>query len=280
MAVDHYENFPVASLLLPAHLRPAVRDLYRYARSADDIADEGDASPAQRLEQLAAYRQALQALETQGALPSGDPLSPIFNPLGQTIRGHQLPWSPFHDLLDAFEQDVGTHRYADMASLLDYCRCSANPVGRLMLRLYSVDDPLALQESDAICTGLQLTNFWQDVEQDWRKGRVYLPQDALTRYGVTEEQIAEGRCDAAWRALMAEQTLLARRFLEQGLDLPKRLPWRAGCELRLVIQGGLRILSRLEQLHYDVFTQRPTLRKRDWLILAWRALTSSARRSH
>ena len=277
MAVDHYENFPVASLLLPAPLRLAVRDIYRFARSADDIADEGEAEPAERLTRLGAYHQALRTLEAGDALAADDPLLPIFEPLGRTIARHALPWHLFHDLLDAFEQDVRVHRYADLPSLLDYCRRSANPVGRLMLRLYEVDDEQARRQSDAICTGLQLVNFWQDVELDWRKGRVYLPQEAMQAHGVTEAQIAQGRSDAAWRALMAEQTALARRHLEQGLGLPGRLPWRAGCELRLVIQGGLRILSRLEQLHYDVFTHRPTLRKRDWLILAWRAVAAGPR---
>ncbi len=280
MAVDHYENFPVASLLLPAHLRQAVRDVYRFARSADDIADEGDAPPAQRLARLAAYRQALRTLEAGGTLAQDDPLLPIFGPLGQTAVRHALPWQLFHDLLDAFGQDVAVHRYADLPGLLDYCRRSANPVGRLMLRLYEVDGEQALRQSDAVCTGLQLANFWQDVALDWRKGRIYLPQDAMHRHGVTEAQIAEGRCDAAWRALMAEQTALARRHLEQGHGLPGRLPWRAGCELRLVIQGGLRILTRLDHIHYDVFAHRPTLRKRDWLILAWRAVFPGAPRTH
>lgn len=279
MSVDHYENFPVASLLLPAHLRAAVRDLYRFARSADDIADEGDASPARRLADLAAYRQALNGLQTRGELSPDDPLLPIFGPLGQTIARHDLPWEAFYDLLDAFEQDVSVHRYPNLPSLLDYCRRSANPVGRLMLRLYQVDDEQALIESDAICTGLQLTNFWQDVALDWQKGRIYLPQDALRRHGVTENQIAEGRCDAAWQALMAEQVKLARQSLQDGLALPRKLPWRAGCELRMVIQGGLCILGRLEPLHYDVFSRRPTLRKRDWLTIAWRSLLPGAHRS-
>ncbi len=275
MAVDHYENFPVASLLLPAHLRSAVRDIYRFARSADDIADEGDATPAQRLSQLDSYRQALKALEADGHLNHTDPLAPIFNPLGATVLRHKLPWQAFHDLLCAFEQDVRVKRYADLSSLLDYCARSANPVGHLMLHLYEVRNEQAFQQSDAICTGLQLTNFWQDVAIDWLKDRVYLPQDAMARHGVTEAQIATNRCDPAWQALMAEQVTLARQCLLQGWPLPASLPWRAGLELRLVIQGGLRILSRLEQLHYDVFAHRPTLRKRDWLILAWRAFAHS-----
>ena len=228
MAVDHYENFPVASLLLPAHLRPAVRDIYRFARTADDIADEGDASAEKRLSQLVAYHHALHALQAGQALTQDNPLFPVFAPLGHTIARHALPWQPFHDLLDAFEQDVRVKRYANLPELLDYCRRSANPVGRLMLCLYQVDGEEALRQSDAICSGLQLVNFWQDVAIDWQKDRVYLPQAALQAHGVTEAQIAQGLCNDAWRSLMAEQTALARQLLEQGLGLPKRLPWRAG----------------------------------------------------
>jgi len=270
---EHYENFPVASLLLPRHLRAPVSHIYHFARSADDIADEGDDAPAERLNKLAAYRQALLAMcDGASGLPETHPLHDVFAPLAYTVHKHRLPLQPFLDLLSAFEQDVTTHRYADDVALLDYCSRSANPVGRLMLHLYGADQPHNMREADALCTGLQLTNFWQDVAIDWKKSRVYLPQDKLARHGVPESHIAEGRCDPAWQALMQEQAAQARELLLQGLPLARRLPGRIGLELRMVALGGLRILERMEPVHYDVFKHRPTLQKRDWLLLSWRTL--------
>jgi len=270
---EHYENFPVASLLLPRRLRAPVSHIYHFARCADDIADEGEDAPAVRLNKLAAYRRALLAMRDGRAdLPSDDPLLDVFTPLAHTVHAHQLPLQPFLDLLSAFEQDVTTHRYPDDAALLDYCSRSANPVGRLMLHLYGIDRPRDLRQADALCTGLQLTNFWQDVAIDWRKSRVYLPQDKLARHGVDETHIAQGRCDPAWQALMREQAAQARELLHQGLPLARRLQGRIGLELRMVALGGLRILERLEPVHYDVFKYRPTLQKRDWLLLSWRTL--------
>jgi len=274
MAVDHYENFPVASLLLPRALREAVRDIYRFARSADDIADEGNADAVTRLAQLAAYRVQLQHIDA-GQEPEVT-LAAIFAPLARTIARHHLPLAPFTDLLSAFEQDVrmDVHaaRYDDDAALLDYCARSANPVGRLMLHLYDARDPAYLPLSDAICTGLQLTNFWQDVALDWAKGRVYLPRDALARHGVDEDDIAQGRITPAWTALMRERCAHARARLLCGAPLARQLPGRIGLELKLVVQGGLRILQRIDACRGDVFRQRPTLHARDWPVLLWRAL--------
>ena len=292
MAVDHYENFPVASVLLPRRLRIPVQDIYRYARSADDIADEGDAPAGERLAQLESYRAALRDIAGHTLnLADDDPRKPVFEPLADTIGRHALPLEPFFDLLSAFEQDIGTTRYGDDNQLLDYCRRSANPVGRIMLHLYGKSSATNLAWSDAICTGLQLTNFWQDVAIDWRKDRVYLPQDALRRHGVDESYIGHyselagkaataGSAQAymddartpAWQALMEEQLRHARHLLCSGLPLTRQLPGRIGYELKLVVHGGLRILERLEQLHYDIFFHRPTLAKRDWILLLWRAL--------
>jgi squalene synthase HpnC len=178
MSVGHYENFPVASVLLPARLRPAVAAIYWFARSADDFADEGEAPPAARLARLDAYRAELDRIAA-GAAPE----SSRFVALAGVIRRHGLPLGPFHDLLDAFSQDVRKGRYATFAEVLDYCRRSANPVGRLMLQLFGAAAPTDLARSDAICTGLQLANFWQDAARDWRKGRIYLPQDEMARFG-------------------------------------------------------------------------------------------------
>ena len=278
MSVDHYENFPVASVLMPRHLKKAVIDIYRFARSADDIADEGHATPAERLLQLKAYRQALHSLsrpEVAGDQPIPTELSTIFLPLGQTISAHQLPLMPFYDLLSAFEQDVVQVRYADYASLSDYCRRSANPVGKLMLHLYECVDEASLAQSDAICTALQLINFLQDVSIDWKKGRVYLPQSDLAKFGVSESFIAHATANAstnaAWRALMQFEVDRCRSLLKSGLPLGRRLKGRIGLELRLIIQGGLRILDKLEYVRFDVFNHRPTLRAADWGVMLWRA---------
>lgn len=264
MGVGHYENFPVASLLAPPALRPAIRAIYRFARTADDLADEGDAAPSERLRALASLRSRLDALErgTPGDWPD----------LAAAITDHALPLALFRDLLSAFEQDVTTTRYPTFDALRDYCRRSADPIGRLLLTLYRRSDPEAVGWSDAVCTGLQLTNFWQDIEVDWRKGRVYLPQDDLARFGVTEAQIANGHVDDAWSALMRFEVDRARRLLNFGAPLARSLRGRIGLELGLVVQGGLRILERIDACSGDVFRQRPLLAPRDWLVMGWRSL--------
>ena len=264
MSVGHYENFPVASLLMPAGLRPAVRAIYRFARTADDIADEGDAAPSQRLAALAEMQAALDRIDSGG--DGGWPN------LAATVRAHALPTALFRDLLSAFAQDVAVKRYANYDTLLDYCRRSANPVGRLLLALFRVDEAQAAEWSDRVCTGLQLANFWQDVAIDWAKGRVYLPQDELARFAVAESAIAAGGRDPHWPALMAAQTDRARRMLESGAPLTRRLPARMGWELRLVIQGGLRILERIDRVDGDVFCRRPRLRASDWILMTGRSL--------
>ena len=274
MAVDHYENFPVASWLLPKPLRPAVVAIYRFARSADDIADEGDALPAQRLDALEQYRIALTVLASgeQDSASLPEALREIFLPLGRAIKEHRLPFQSFFDLLTAFEQDLTQARYPNNEAVMAYCRLSANPVGLLMLHLYQTTDALSIEQSDAICSALQRVNFLQDVAIDWNKNRIYLPGDALTRFGVSEETIAQGECTQAWRGLMAEQVKQCRALLHFGYPLGRRLPGRIGLELRLIVQGGLKILEKIEQVEFDVFTQRPILRPTDWITMFWRAL--------
>jgi squalene synthase HpnC len=271
MPVDHYENFPVASLLLPARLRPPVEAIYAFARSADDIADEGDATPEQRLAALHAYEEELARI-AQHVTPN----TKLFQKLAAMVAEHALPLQPMHDLLSAFKQDVLVKRYASFADLEDYCRRSANPVGRLMLHLYGATGGVQLRQSDAICTALQLINFWQDVAIDWNKGRVYLPQQDLQGFGVEESRIAAGAADERWRAMMAFQVERARALMLEGAPLALQLPGRIGWELRLIVQGGLRILEAIEAADYDVFRQRPVLGKSDWLRLAWRALMMHA----
>lgn len=275
MPVDHYENFPVASFLMPARLREPVEAIYAFARGADDVADEGDAPAVARLARLNDYRLAIEAIgrgEDLAAVVREAPLRAMFERLARNVRAFALPLQPFRDLLDAFAQDVGKTRYADFPELLDYCRRSANPVGRLLLHLYGEATPDNLRMSDAICTSLQLINFWQDVAVDWGKGRIYLPQDTLACFGAAEDDIAAGRCDARWRALLAFEVQRARAMMVSGAPLARRLPGRIGWELRLIVAGGLRILERIEMAGYDVFRARPTLGRADWARLAWRAL--------
>jgi len=262
MAVGHYENFPVASLLLPAPLREPVEIIYRFARSADDFADEGDDPPQLRLQKLNDYRAQLAA-----------PASPLFRDVEKIIREHDLPVQLFADLLDAFSQDVTQKRYENFSQVLDYCRRSANPVGRLLLHLFKRTSDSDLRQSDAICSALQLTNHWQDVDLDYTKdNRVYLPQDEMARFGVSERHLEEKICDVAWQALMKFQVERARALMLSGASLGKTLPGRVGLEIRATVQGGLRILEKIERADYDVFRRRPVLKPFDWPLLLLRAV--------
>jgi phytoene synthase len=265
--VDHYENFPVASVLLPAKFRDAVEAIYAFARSADDIADEGNLPAEERLRQLAEFSTQLNAIAA--ATPV---LDRLFVRLQAAIRRHDLPIQPFYDLLDAFGQDVVKNRYANFAELRDYCRRSADPIGRLLLRLYRAESSQQLAWSDAICSSLQLINHWQDIGNDWARNRIYLPQDSLARFGVSEAQIAQGRCDDKWRALLGFEVDRARALMLCGQPLGRSLPGRIGLELRLMIAGGLRILEKIEQVGFDVFRHRPTLKSHDWPLLLLRAI--------
>ncbi|WP_332775674.1 squalene synthase HpnC [Polaromonas sp.] len=272
--VDHYENFPVASLLCPPQLRPAVAAIYWFARTADDIADEGDALPRQRLDDLAAYRADLMAVA------QGQPVSPrwpaVFERLRPVMAQFALPVPLLADLLSAFEQDVVKTRdgvgYASEAELLDYCRLSANPVGRLLLHLYGVKDEPSLQQSDAICSALQLINFWQDLSVDIPRGRIYLPADAWALHGVTEAQLLTLDSNPTTINLIASCAHSARARMLKGLPLVKKVPGRGGWELRLVVQGGLRILDKIEALGFNTLARRPKLGAWDVVVMGWRAL--------
>jgi len=288
--ITHYENFPVASFLCPAHLRAPIAAIYHFARTADDIADEGDATAAQRIEELQGYRQDLIATcaAASGILPAPTPSSDdsappsstrwpqVFGPLQVALKTHHLPSQLLHDLLDAFVQDTrksaAAEGYASHAELLDYCRRSANPVGRLLLHLYGVTDALALERSDAICSALQLINFWQDLSVDIPRGRYYLPQDECARFGVPQTDILAQRQTHNATQLIAHCVATARASMQLGSSLVHQVPGRAGWELRLVVQGGLRILDRIEAMHYATLNQRPTLRWWDFPVMLWRAL--------
>ncbi|MBM3341328.1 MAG: squalene synthase HpnC [Betaproteobacteria bacterium] len=262
MAVDHYENFPVASILMPAHLRHPVSLIYRFARTADDFADEGDLPPAERLALLRNFERELDRIEAGQA-----PGIPWFADLAQIIRLHQLPMQLFRDLLSAFSQDVAQCRYADYASVLDYCRRSANPIGRLLLVLYGKASEQNNAWGDAICTSLQLINFWQDVAIDYRKNRIYFPQDDMARYGITEQHIATHDSGGRWREFMTFQVERARALLQSGAPLGRVLKGRLGLEMRLIIAGGDRILTKIGKVDYDVFRCRPVLKPHDWLLM-------------
>lgn len=276
VAIDHYENFPVASLLCPRRLRPAVKAIYWFARTADDIADEGQAKAGQRLASLADYRADLLAVAA-GNAPS-DRWPQVFGPLTQAFGTYALPLDPLADLLSAFEQDVVKHVYADRAELLDYCRRSANPVGRLLLHLYGVQSGQALQQSDAICTALQLTNFWQDLGIDIARGRLYLPVADCARHHIDPRDLKRGSGGFESRALIAEMVRWARELMLRGAPLARAVAGSAGLELRLVVQGGLRILEKIERGEYATLDERPALRWHDAPLLAWRAAWMKAPR--
>jgi squalene synthase HpnC len=269
VTIDHYENFPVASWLCPPPLRPAVTAIYQYARTADDIADEGSATSDERLAQLAEYGNALQRAmsgDTQG------PWQHVFAPLASAIERYKLPLDPLADLLSAFTQDTRNPPYPDRAALLRYCARSANPVGRLLLHLAGVTEREALAESDAVCTALQLINFWQDLSIDLPRGRVYIPAADAARVGLDAQQLRAGADSDASRALVRSLVAWARATMCAGAPLAHRLRGRIGWELRLVVQGGLIVLDKIEAGGCNALSQRPTVKRADWPRLVWHAL--------
>ena len=271
MSIDHYENFPVASVLCPPALRPAVAAIYWFARTADDLADEGEADPGTRLAALANYRADLLATLSSSAVSPRWPQ--VFGALRKTLQAHALPPALLLDLLSAFEQDVVKHGYNDRAELLDYCRRSANPVGRLLLHLYGVHGAEPMRQSDAICSALQLINFWQDLGLDTRRGRLYVPATDCERFNMMPASLLQTRAETpAVRALVRELTDWARELMLEGAALVHAVPGRAGWELRFVVQGGLRILDKIEASNFGTLSARPSLRWHDAPLLLWRAL--------
>ncbi|MEI7515046.1 MAG: squalene synthase HpnC [Betaproteobacteria bacterium] len=273
--ISHYENFPVASWLCPPRLRAPIAAIYHFARAADDLADEGDANPIQRLADVQAYRTELEAACAKPASPTGR-WPEVFIPLRHAVSTHALPAALLHALLDAFVQDIEKTRdgtgYADEAGLMDYCRRSANPVGRLLLHLYGVDDAQSLAWSDAICSALQLTNFWQDPSRDLPRGRCYFALDNCARWGLTLADLRNPAQAHRANGLIAECAASARQRMQSGAPLVHRVPGRAGWELRLVVQGGLRILDKVQALQGRVLHERPRLRAWDAPLLLWRAV--------
>lgn len=254
IARAHYENFPVASKLLPARMRPHIAAIYAFARAADDFADEPGLEEAERLQRLDDWHRRLHA-------PPGS--DPVFLALAQTTKEHRLPVSLFDDLLSAFRQDVTTKRYERWADVLDYCRRSANPIGRLVLRVAGYDDARLDRASDAVCTALQLTNFWQDLERDWAIGRVYVPAEDREAASAPLDDLAARRMTASWRQVMAAMVDRTRGLFAEGRGVCDGVGGRLRWELRLTWLGGSRILDKLEAVDYDVFAHRPTVGKGD-----------------
>lgn len=274
VSVDHYENFPVASWLCPPALRPAIAAIYWFARTADDLADEGDASPEARRADLAAYRRDLLCVYNGHTVSAR--WTAVFTPLQVAIQTHRLPQALLTALLDAFEQDTYNQAFPDRAALLAYCSRSANPVGRLLLQLYGIGQAQALQQSDAICSALQLINFWQDLSRDLPRGRHYVADSDLQRFGLSRAELvalsARGTPAAATQAMTRDLVQWARELMLQGQALVHTLPGRAGWELRLVVLGGLRILEKIEAMNFHCIAQRPRLTAWDVPVLIWRAL--------
>jgi len=281
VARRHYENFPVASLLMPRRMRPHVAAVYAFARAADDFADEGDLAAADRLRLLDGWQRRLHdaAMSAMPGPPAGNGEPPetgsIFLALGESIRSLSLPVKYFEALLGAFRQDVTVTRYRTWDDLMQYCQRSANPVGRLVLRIAGYDDPNLDAASDAMCAALQLTNFWQDLKIDFNRGRLYLPEDERERYGARERDLADGDITPEWQRALATAVARTRLLFDEGRYVCDGVRGRLRYELRATWLGGTRILDRLEGSRFDVIRRRPTLGVADAvliapLVIAWR----------
>jgi hydroxysqualene synthase len=271
LAREHYENFPVASWLLPRAMRPHVAAVYAFARRADDFADEPGLDVTERLRLLDAWQMRLAALDAAADDGSGED-DLIFVALAHSAKACGLPRSLFADLLSAFRQDVLVKRYDTWADVLDYCRRSANPVGRLVLRIAGISDPAVDERSDAVCTALQLTNFWQDLERDWTIGRVYVPRSDLAAAGAREEDLDARVLTPAWHDVMRVMAARTRALFESGRTVCDAVRGRLRWELRATWLGGMRILEKLERARFDVFNQRPALGAGDVPALVARAV--------
>ena len=272
LAREHYENFPVASRLLPAASRPHVAAIYAFARTADDFADEGDRPAEERLGLLDEWRSHLYDAAA-GRVPGDDSVTAaIFTALAQSMRVCQLDVGLLDDLLSAFRQDVVVSRYETWSELADYCRRSANPVGRLVLRVAGHRDAELDGYADAVCTALQLTNFWQDLARDWAKGRLYVPLELVRAAGAGERDLDARAMSPAWQSVLAGAVAHTRACFRTGRPIGDRLGGRLGWELRATWLGGMRILDRLESVHFDVFDRRPRLGWRDAAAIGWRVV--------
>jgi squalene synthase HpnC len=256
---NHYENFPVASFLIPKRLRRDVAIIYWFARTADDLADEGNYTAEERLKQLNSFEERLCSL-LKGSFNSH-----FESALFETIKNNNLHPEYFFDLLSAFKQDVTKNRYSDFNELLDYCRRSANPVGRLMLQLFKIKDEAADSASDKICTALQLTNFYQDVHKDYGKGRIYFPQEELDRFNVAETDFQNSSASRNFKDMLKFNIDRAETMFDEGRLLLNFLDGRIYWEIKLTLLGGKEILKRIKRSGYDVFKFSPKLKKSDFI---------------
>jgi phytoene synthase len=272
LARQHYENFPVASVLLPKASRPHIAAIYAFARIADDFADEGDLPEAERLSLLEHWQSRLYLAAAGRVDDDGTEAAQVFVALSATIRACGLEVRLFEDLLSAFAQDVMVKRYDTWPDLLDYCRRSANPIGRLVLRVCGYRSTAADRQSDAVCTALQLTNFWQDLDRDWRKGRLYVPLDLVRDMHADEQDLARGAWTPAWEAALGEAARRTRVLFDEGRPVADAVRGRLRWELRATWLGGTRILDRLEAIDFNVFRARPALGWTDGPFLVWQAL--------
>jgi hydroxysqualene synthase len=282
LARSHYENFPVASRLLPRAMRPHVAAVYAFARVADDMADEGTVPAAERHARLGAWQRRLHAAIAveQSTEPLHEHEDLIIVATAHTIRSLDLPIALFDDLLSAFGQDTMTTRYASWAEVFDYCRRSANPVGRLVLRIGGYRDERLAQSSDAMCSALQLTNFWQDFGRDWRAGRLYVPREVLDASGASEADLGdhrEHRLNRAWTDALERCVAVTEEQFARGRDVCDGVRGRLRLELRLTWLGGRRILERVDAARAELFDYRPTLGPKDIPALLGRAAVWSLR---
>jgi squalene synthase HpnC len=276
LANSHYENFPVASVFLPRHLREPIGLIYSFARQADDFADEGDLTIEQRLILLNGFRDELELLHAYIR-----PKTDFFTTLGSMIKAKKLPYEPFYDLLDAFSQDVTKTRYADYDELLNYCKHSANPIGRLLLHLYKQSNVQNISYSDNICSALQIINFLQDIAIDFKKNegkqRIYLCQDEMAAFGISESQIEDFIArvkiiDENWQQFILFNLYRVNALLLAGKPLGRILTGRIGFEMRMIIAGGECIISKISKVKGDIFKHRPTLNYADWIVIFLKAL--------
>ena len=284
LARSHYENFPVASWLLPSAMRPHVAAVYAFARIADDIADEGTVPAGERLTKLSAWQRRLHvAIDVEQSGPPHEHDDLIVVATAHSIRTRDLPIAWFDDLISAFAQDITTTRYASWADVFDYCRRSANPIGRLVLRIAGYRDEILDRSSDALCTALQLTNFWQDFGRDWRAGRVYVPRDVLAACGATEDELAAGRpgeLGRAWQDALARAVAVTDEHFRRGREVCNRVRGRLRYELRATWLGGRRMLERVDEARPNLLDYRPTLGVRDVPGILWRVVRWETSRAY
>ncbi|MCC6543349.1 MAG: squalene synthase HpnC [Nitrospirae bacterium] len=268
VALEHYENFPVGSWLIPRNKRKYVHAIYAFARTADDFADEAGYGDDERELLLADWEKRLDECVT------GNPNHPVFISIKEAIERFHIPDSLLRDLITAFKMDTVNKRYLSMSDVLNYCRYSANPVGRIILSLFEYRDPELHRLSDFICTALQLTNFWQDIAIDLKKDRVYIPLEDMKRFGYTVNELKSHTLNDSFRALLSSEIEFTRDLFNMGRPLCTSVRKGLSIELQSIWSGGMKILEKIEHNGYDIFTKRPVITTFDKINILLRALTT------